>query len=358
MNPKVQFPTQFPGATDGTSRRPRSQPPHPWMGPWFLPLSAFWYAVLATRHALYDWGVLRSERSPIPTLVVGNMELGGTGKTPHIMDLAQRLEARLGEGCVAILSRGYGRLSPASFAWVGDAKGWAEVGDEPWMMQAKAPSIPVAVCADRLAGLRRMHHERPELKVVLLDDGLQHRALRPHTSLALASRPVPRLGMGCVVPAGPWRDIPKRLLQVDAVVATQQGASLGPPKRTLGATKVALEPLKRMHGTQPEVGPALLVTGIANPERLVQSLGDHEVAGVAHYPDHHAFAERDVIAWRQWGETQGIRHLLVCSKDAVRLEPLLNLLTGWTCWEAPMSLRWDNEARLNAWLDSWVRSLP
>ena len=328
------------------------------MGPWFVPLSALWYAILATRHALYDWGLLRSEPSPVPTLVVGNMELGGTGKTPHVMDLANRLEARLGEGCVGILSRGYGRRSAASFDWVAEATGWTDVGDEPWMMQAQTPTIPVAVCADRLAGLRKMRHDKPELKVVVLDDGLQHRKLRPHASVALVSRAVPRLGLASLVPAGPWRDLPRRLFQADAIVATQLGVDLGPNKKTMGATTVVLEPLKRLRGTQDEAGPALLVTGIANPQRLVRSLGGHDVAGVAHYPDHHAFGEADVLAWRQWGETHGIRALLVCSKDAVRLKPLLDKLPGWTCWEAPMGLRWNDEARLNAWLDSWVRSLP
>ena len=95
--------------------------------------------MLHVRHKLYDWGILHSERGALPTLVVGNVELGGTGKTPHVLDLAQRLQTMLGEDTVGVLSRGYGRAVPVQ--WVSEAQQWQDVGDEPWMMQRRLPSL-------------------------------------------------------------------------------------------------------------------------------------------------------------------------------------------------------------------------
>ena len=135
--------------------------------------------MLHVRHKLYDWGILHSERGALPTLVVGNVELGGTGKTPHVLDLAQRLQAMVGEDAVGVLSRGYGRASASGFQWVSEAQQWQDVGDEPWMMQRRLPNLHVAVCEDRLHGLAQMASERPQLRMVVLDDGMQHRALRP-----------------------------------------------------------------------------------------------------------------------------------------------------------------------------------
>ncbi len=328
------------------------------MGPWFAPLAWLWHAVLKVRHALYDWGWLRSHDSPIPCLVIGNMELGGTGKTPHVMDLAQRLEWRLGKGQVGILSRGYGRSSSTSFSWVAESGRWQEVGDEPWMMQDALPSTPVAVCADRVSGLSRMKQQRPELRLVLLDDGLQHRRLRPTHQLALMSRTAPRLSASQLIPAGPWRDLPSRLQRVDGVVTTHPTAQcpsgathLGHPRPITGAPQ-ANSP------TATPLGPALLVTGIANPARLMESLTGVDLAGVAHYPDHHPFSQKDLKAWQDWGQRHDVRDLLVTKKDAVRIVPLMAQLPGWNLWEIPLSLAWDDEAKLDSWLDSLVETLP
>ena len=188
MQPKVHFPAQFPGAVSNAFSSRQTRQGHAWLGPWFFPLAALYAAALWLRHKAYDWGFLHSERGALPTLVVGNLELGGTGKTPHAMDLAKRLESRLGTGTVAILSRGHGRSSK-QFQWVDEACTWEHVGDEPWMMARSLHSIPVAVGANRLEALRAMAQTRPELKAVVLDDGMQHRALIPDRLVCLQSRP-------------------------------------------------------------------------------------------------------------------------------------------------------------------------
>ena len=158
-------------------------------GPWFS-LAALYAAALARHKA---WGFL-AERA-LPTLVVGNLVAG-----PHAMDLAKRLESRLGTGTVAILSRGHGRSSNM-FQWVDEGCTWQHVGDEPWMMARALHPMPVAVGANRLEALRAMAHTRPELKAVVLDDGMQHRALVPDRLVCLQSRP--KATWASVLPAGP-----------------------------------------------------------------------------------------------------------------------------------------------------------
>ena len=239
MQPKVHFPAQFPGAVSNAFSSRQTRQGHAWLGPWFFPLAALYAAALWLRHKAYDWGFLHSERGALPTLVVGNLELGGTGKTPHAMDLAKRLESRLGTGTVAILSRGHGRSSK-QFQWVDEACTWEHVGDEPWMMARALRSIPVAVGANRLEALRAMAQTRPELKAVVLDDGMQHRALIPDRLVCLQSRP--KATWASVLPAGPWRDLPSRRGVADLVVATQPDVQGEVRSRTLAHPPTCVHP--------------------------------------------------------------------------------------------------------------------
>ena len=315
--------------------------------------------MLAIRHKLYDFGILPSKRGALPTLVVGNVELGGTGKTPHVIDIARRLQSMIGDGAVGILSRGYGRSS-SGFLWVNQAHGWRDVGDEPWMIQQQLPAASVAVCENRLAGLSRMHQERPELRIALLDDGMQHRALRADRVIALKSRPIPAFGMRWtkVVPAGPFRDLPTQFFRSDLKVSTngvdatcdaQTSAQVGSPRPFSGDAKSsALN------------DPALLITGIAHPSRVVDAVGKLglDVAGFGHYSDHHDFSEADIQHWLTWMKANDVNHILTTEKDATRIAPFLDNLDDACLWILPLSLEWSHEAKLASFLNDWIHSLP
>lgn len=340
---------------------------HPLVGPWWLPLAFIWALVLHLRHALYDAGVMRSQKGALPTLVVGNLELGGTGKTPHTLDLAQRLSSHLGADHVAILSRGHGR-STAGFVWANDAATWWEVGDEPWMLQQALPNVHVAVCGDRLEGLRRMKALRPQLKVALLDDGMQHRALRPDLLMVLQSRPMPRRGWGWtrLVPAGPWRDVPARLRSADVHVRPQgtmppQGLDVLCWERALVSSPPVPWPMPQAQSPLPEAtSPFLLVTGTAQPHRILEALQNQKVAlaACAHYPDHHPFSKADVGDWLAYGKTHGVHDLLTTTKDAVRLADHLDNLKDWKVWVLPAQIEWTQPDEVEAYLKSWLDSLP
>ena len=322
-----------------------------------MPVAAVWAAILALRHALYDWGVLPSRPRALPTLVIGNVELGGTGKTPHVLDVAHRLERLLGEGTVGILSRGYGRKT-TGFLWVKDAETWRDSGDEPWMMQSRLPTVDVAVCEDRLHGLQRMAATRPALRVVVLDDGMQHRALRPDVLVGLVGRPSPH-SWRSLIPAGPLRDLPSRLRRCDHLVDTS-----GHHPQCSWASRTASAPPQRWaHGGSDEGAslrePALLVTGIARPGRALEGAQQHaEVAAHAFYPDHHAFTQADVNHWMAWMKEAGISSLVTTEKDAVRLRPFEHILEDVDVWVLPLTLVWHTEARVQAFLETWTQTLP
>ena len=364
MDPKVHVPPQFPGATSDASRARASRHGSAWIGPWFLPLAALWSLLLAFRHLLYDLGLLTSQTGALPTLVVGNAELGGTGKTPHVLDLTRRLESLLGTGAVGILSRGYGRTTQ-DFQWVSQAPSWQEVGDEPWMMQSLLPSAPVAVGADRVRALQRMAADRPELRAVVLDDGLQHRALRPDLSIGLVSRPVPSRATGWanVLPAGPWRDLPGRLQRWDRLVITRPGAGARErdsfwDSRTRG---ISVRPMGSLDHTAPRLdGTCLLVTGVAQPHRVWESAVELgvEVAARAHYPDHHAFSEGDAEGWFSWMQANGVKSLLTTEKDAARLSTVLTPTQREALWVLPVEICWDRPELVDDFLKSWAQTLP
>ena len=355
MQPKVHFPAQFPGAVSNAFSSRQTRQGHAWLGPWFFPLAPLYAAALWLRHKAFDWGFLHSERGALPTLVVGNLELGGTGKTPHAMDLAKRLESRLGTGTVAILSRGHGRSSK-QFQWVDEACTWEHVGDEPWMMARSLRSIPVAVGANRLEALRAMAQTRPELKAVVLDDGMQHRTLIPDRLVCLQSRP--KATWASVLPAGPWRDLPSRAAQADLTVATQENV-----QGTHAQSHTSAHPPTCIHPAPLDTSlehPALLVTGTAQPQRVMEAAVHLKVAlaACAHYPDHHPFLARDIEAWNAYGRAHGVQDLVTTAKDAARLDPWLPQLAAWRIWTLPLEVHWHDEATLDEFLNSWVRTLP
>ena len=322
--------------------------------------------MLSLRHALYDWGVFTSQKGALPTVVVGNAELGGTGKTPHVLDIAQRLQRLLGPEAVGILSRGYGRTSDG-FVWVSDANHWREVGDEPWWMQRELPSTHVAVCANRLDGLSLMARARPALKAVVLDDGLQHRALKPDLTVGLHARPMPSV-MGsamAMVPSGPWRDLPSRLRRCDLTIFTGsekvENTQARLSTQSMPGQPVCIVPTGTPHDAPNKAlnEPALLVTGIARPQRVVASCNALGVAlaGRMHCSDHHPFSQAEVDLWREWMAERGVQALITTAKDAVRLQEFWPSAGDMTLWVLPISLTWSDDRALDTLLESWTQTL-
>ena len=181
---------------------------------WLLsPLSILHYFVYSARRALYALGVLRQTRLDVPVVVIGNLYVGGTGKTPLAIELVHALAARGWRP--AIVSRGYGSVDVPGARLVQPDDSAREVGDEPLLM-ARSTGVPVVVARRRVAAGQLLQLRHPKCDVVVADDGLQHWALARDMEIAVLN--YRGLGNGWMLPAGPLREPGHRLDRMDAVV--------------------------------------------------------------------------------------------------------------------------------------------
>lgn len=273
------------------------------------PLSLGFRLAVALRRAAFAAGILRSHRLPVPVVVVGNLVVGGTGKTPLVLWLVDALRSRgLRPG---IVSRGYrGANEPAQRVPPGgDA---AQFGDEPVLL-AERSGVPVWIGRDRVAAARGLLAAHPDCTVVVCDDGLQHYALARDLEIAVEDER--GHGNGLLLPAGPLREPASR--PVDAVIVNgpsrpgtfEMGLVPAGFRRVGGdARAVPIESLrgKRLHA----------VAGIGNPRRFFATLGSLGLEFVPHaFPDHHAWAARDL-------EFPDCDAVLMTEKDAVKCRAL------------------------------------
>jgi tetraacyldisaccharide 4'-kinase len=313
----------------------------PWPAWLLLPFSWLYAAVLAVRNWLYDRGWKRSAGGWVPLLGVGNLRVGGTGKTPHVAWLVEEL-LRQGQR-PAILSRGYGRQTkgPRLATPADDA---ATVGDEPWQYfeQFGPLGVPVAVAENRQLGLALLRRQHPGLSCVVLDDAYQHRRVRPTLNILLTELARP-FYHDWVLPAGRLRESRAGAARADVVILTKCPPGLPAAQRAAEAqvrryARPGVPVLFSAYaygapvplGLGPEVGPAsgasppapgpaLLLTGIAQPGPLREHLESQGYTIVHHarLPDHHAFQPADLAALRpHW---QPGWPIFTTEKDATRL---------------------------------------
>jgi tetraacyldisaccharide 4'-kinase len=313
----------------------------PHIYPALRPLAFLYGLGVRLRNRLFDRGILTSKSFDTPVLCVGNLTVGGTGKTPHTEYLIRLLQQ---EFRVAVLSRGYKRKSKGYL--LADAQTpMAQLGDEPYQMKHKFPAIQMAVDADRCHGIEQLTQQpaaqRPE--VILLDDAYQHRYVKPGLTLLLIDyhRPVYD---DLLLPAGRLREPVKGKARAQAVIITKcpQGVPAEEcqriaerlqltPQQPLFFTTLrygALTPLfnrsleaRPLESLKPEEQ-VLLLTGIASPARLVEELSKHTSAVRSlYYPDHHAFTPKDLQQIAQTFRSLDPAHRLVITteKDATRL---------------------------------------
>ena len=270
------------------------------------PLSLVFRLLVALRRLLFRLGVLPSARLPIPVVVVGNLTVGGTGKTPLVLALARALrQSGLRPG---ILSRGYGgrSASPRAVAAGDEAE---RVGDEPLLL-AERSGCPVWVGADRVAAARTLCAAHPDCDLVLCDDGLQHYRLQRDFEIAVQDER--GSGNGLLLPAGPLREPADR--HVDAKVTNQREPGAG-----AFAMRLVAAGMYRVGDASAPVEPSELsgkklhaVAGIGNPGRFFATLSGMGLVFSAHpFPDHHAFLAADL-------QFEDCDFVLMTEKDAVK----------------------------------------
>lgn len=315
------------------------------------PLSLLYGIGVRLRNRLFDWKVLRAERYDLPVISVGNLTVGGTGKTPHTEYIIRLIKDRYR---VAVLSRGYKRKS-SGFLLAGPRSTSEEIGDEPYQMRRKFPDILVAVDADRRRGIRHLlalpEGKRPE--VIILDDAFQHRYVTPTLNLLLTDSH--RLYThDKLLPTGRLREPADGARRADAVIVTKCEPRVRPAdfrgmeeelhlseRQGLYFSQILygeLEPL--FPGEAPErtlkgldaSTEVLLVSGIANPAPLEKEIHTYteRITSLA-FPDHHAFDRHDLqriqTAYGQLGSPHKL--IITTEKDAARLRDLPSLPREW-----------------------------
>ena len=302
-----------------------------------LPLALLFRLLAALRRRLFSLGLLTSERLPVPVVVVGNIFIGGTGKTPLTIWLVQALRAAgLTPG---VISRGHGGKESAPRAVTPDADP-REVGDEPLLIATRA-GCPVVVGRQRVEAGRALLAAHPEVDVLVSDDGLQHYALARDVEIVLFDGR--GVGNGWTLPSGPLREPPSRRRDVTVVNAPEITPDLaravgGRPYRMQLAGAMA-EPLSLPGEAVPVSSLAgrriVAAAGIGTPGRFFAMLRGHGlVFAELPLPDHHDFLDEPFA-----GLDADV--ILITEKDAVKCRQLENLKDDPRLWVVPVTAQLD-----------------
>jgi tetraacyldisaccharide 4'-kinase len=310
------------------------------------PLSLVYGAITRIRNFLYSSGILHRHEFSIPIICVGNITVGGTGKTPHSEHIIRILKDKFK---VALLSRGYMRKS-RGYRKISPEMGPGEAGDEPLQICRKFPDIIVAVDSDRVKGVNTIMKEHPETEVIILDDGFQHRRILPGFTVLLTD--FNRLMIrDHLLPYGNLRESVVNMYNADVILVTKCPEDISPIQRRIIVKEIDKAPYQNLYftsveymdpvpvfegikpgvvfsGVKPAKPSVILVTGIANPAPLKEYIGKLS-GGVTHliYPDHHSFTEKDLIkivdAFK--AEMAPEKFIITTEKDAVRFREFTNI---------------------------------
>lgn len=298
-----------------------------------LPLAVLYGLVVFVRNKFYDWGIFTSIDFSVPVICVGNITVGGTGKSPHIeylIDLLSPLYA------TATLSRGYRRHS-RGFRLADVHSNAKDIGDEPYQFKSKYPHIEVCVAEERMTAIPQLLQLRQHLQVILLDDAFQHRTVKAGLNILLTDHGR-RYTRDFIMPFGLLRESRVAAARADLIVVTKCPPELSLTKKAELLREISplphqsvffsaidyksiypLTPMQLAPTSQTEV---LLVTGIANPEPLKQKLqSQFKAVHSLSYKDHHYFSFDDLNEIRdafQHLKTDN-KIIVTTEKDAARL---------------------------------------
>ncbi len=311
------------------SRKPQKSLPYTLLT--MLPAGLFWLAV-NLRHLLYSWRILRQHEPKIPTICVGNLTVGGTGKTPHVQLLVELLGS-----CgmsVAVLSRGYKRRS-SGFRYVEAGSPAELVGDEALQVKRRFPGVTVAVCVNREQAIQRLQKEHPGLQVVVLDDAFQYRRVKAGLSIVLTT--FDNLATkDYMLPLGRLRDSVNQLPRAEIVVVTKCPQKLRPIDFNILEKDLKIRPYQHLYFTtytrgeyvslssgqagKPEKKRAIALAGIAQPKAFFEGLKkDVTLVQTFRFADHHRFTAGDIRRIEKVYAEHPDSVIITTEKDAMRL---------------------------------------
>lgn len=306
---------------------------------WLLPISWIYGSIVFIRNKFFDWNIFKREEFEIPVICVGNIAVGGTGKTPHIELLIKILQSKYKVG---VLSRGYKRKTKG-FLLANQYSTSVEIGDESFQIKKKFPETIVAVDENRRRGIRNMLNMKVPPEVILLDDAFQHRYVTPSYSIVLSDyyRPIYE---DKLLPAGRLRESRSHLRKANMIIMTKCPTDLKPIDYRIISHNFNLlsyqdlffttinygnikpvfeeEDLKEILLSDLKDKEVLLVTGIASPNRLIEKLSTYtDKVQTMTFGDHHFFKSRDIKKIRKKFQSidSSNKIILVTEKDASRL---------------------------------------
>jgi len=316
-----------------------------------LPFALLFGFIVNIRNWLYDKNILKSASFGLPLIGVGNLSVGGTGKSPMVEFLVMHLK---GQYRLATLSRGYKRKTKG-YALANENTTAIEIGDEPMQFYKKFPDVPIAIGEERLVAIPQLLHDRPQTQVIILDDAFQHRAVKAGLNILLSDYGN-LFTRDFFLPTGDLRDSRLSYKRADIIVVTKCPASLSTEERLSIVQEI--EPQKGQqvffstiaygmpyHITQRTVGSVdsdtevLLVTGIANPKPLKNLLEERvESYYMMHYNDHHIFSIDDWRDIKKRFESMDAakKMVLTTEKDAMRLLKFSNEIDGMAFYVIPI----------------------
>jgi tetraacyldisaccharide 4'-kinase len=315
------------------------------LSPILFPISLLYGFIIYIRNRLYDYKIFKSNHFDVPIISIGNITVGGTGKTPHIEYLVDFLKS---EFKLATLSRGYKRKTKG-FILSNKNSTAEEIGDEPRQIKQKFPNISVAVDADRTNGINQLLKHNKDLDVILLDDAYQHRKVSVNLSILLIeySRPIDKDFM---LPLGDLREQAFEKQRANIIIITKSSKDLKPIDRRVIFNNLKSYPYQHVFFTTfdyGEINPVfnsllkpsnneaykgfeiLLVSGIANPRPLKEYIAENISKNIIEleYSDHYNFKESDFLNIKQkFNSIDSDKKIIITTeKDAMRLQKFSNI---------------------------------
>jgi len=299
-----------------------------------LPFALLYWLGIAIRNWLYDKRILESTSFGLPLICVGNLSVGGTGKSPMVEYLVANLKNKFK---VATLSRGYKRKT-RGYALADEKTTALEIGDEPMQFHLKFPEVPVAVGEERILAIPELLHDRPETKVIILDDAFQHRSVKAGLNILLTDYNN-LFTRDFYLPTGDLRDLKSSYKRAEIIVVTKCKKDLEEVEKQKLIKEINPLPgqqvfftainysrpyhiISKMEKGLDKKVEILLVTGIANPRPLKKLLEEHSnTYQMLQYGDHHIFTIDDLKEIKQaFKKIDAVEKvILTTEKDAVRL---------------------------------------
>ena len=307
------------------------------------PFSAIYGLIISIRNFLYDYKVFKSNEFEIPVISIGNITVGGTGKTPHTEYMVELLRKQF---IVTTISRGYKRKTKGYQEVSADSTATA-VGDEPLQIKRKFKDIQVIVDEKRVHAIRKIQQQEPSRlpDVILLDDAFQHRSVMAGINILLIdfNRPIDK---DRLMPVGRLRESKWQMRRANVIIYTKCPQEISPitrriimkevylrPYQTLFFTTMVYQPLTPVFPDEAIETPklasdnvsVLMITGIANPEHLQKYIGNFtENITVLKYPDHHNFNAANIQQMEQKFEAleSANKIIVTTEKDSMRLKDL------------------------------------